>query len=66
MDRWTNVLPRYGGGHLGDPWDDAFFSWWSRQVVAIEDYPYARIDYCNDLEMPIPLGMAYGDIDIRF
>jgi hypothetical protein len=62
MDRWTEVLPRKGGGHLGDPWDDAFFAWWECQVVVIEDYPYAGIDYHNDPEMPIPPNSAYGDI----
>jgi hypothetical protein len=29
MERWIEVLLRQGGGKLGDPWDDAFFSWCS-------------------------------------
>ena len=36
--------------------------WWRRQIVAIEDYPYAGIDFRGDPNMPLPPGLAYGDI----
>jgi len=28
----------------------------------LEDYPYARIDFRGDPNMPLPLGSAYRDI----
>ena len=43
-----------------DPTD--FFPWWQRQIVSIDDYPYAGIDFCGDTDMPLPLGAAYGYI----
>jgi hypothetical protein len=32
----------------------------------IEDCPYARIDYHNNLEIPIPPGSANRDIGLNF
>ena len=51
-----------GGGRVAKPYLEDFFPWWQRQIVAIDDYHYARIDFRNDLDMPLPPGAAYGDI----
>jgi hypothetical protein len=34
-------------------------------VIAIDDHPYARIDYRGDPDMPLPPYSSYGDIDIK-
>ena len=60
--RWTNVMRRLGGGRVAKPYPIDFFPWWQRQIVAIDEYPYARIDFCRDLDMPLPPRGAYGDI----
>jgi hypothetical protein len=62
MSWWTDVMRRLGGGRVPTPYNDEFFFWWRRQVIAIDDYPYAGIDYRGDPDMPFPPGSAYGDI----
>ena len=55
-------MHRLGGGRVAKPYPIDFFPWWRRQIITIDDYPYARIDFCGDPDMPLPLGPAYGDI----
>jgi hypothetical protein len=47
---------------VSTPYNDDFFFWWQRQIISLEDYPYAVIDFRGDLDMPLPLGVAYGVI----
>ena len=51
-----------GGGRVANPNPTEFFPWWQRQIIAIEDYPYAGIDFLGAPDMPLPPGAAYGDI----
>jgi hypothetical protein len=44
------------------PYNNEFLFWWSQQVMALEDYPYAGIEFKGDLDMPLPPGSSYGDI----
>jgi hypothetical protein len=53
-------------GKVPTPYNDEFFFWWRRQVIAIDDYPYARINYRGDPNMPLPLDSTYGDIGMIF
>jgi hypothetical protein len=66
MSRWTKVMRRLGGGRVPTPYIDDFFFWWCRQVIAIDKYPYAEIDYRGDLYIPLPPDSTYGDIGIIF
>ena len=59
---WENVMRILGGGRVSNPYPADFFPWSQQQIVAIDDYPYARIDFRGDPDMPLPLGSAYGDI----
>ena len=59
---WADVMRRLGGGRVANPYLVDFFSWWQQQIVTIDDYPYARIDFRGDPDMPLPLGSTYGDI----
>jgi hypothetical protein len=45
-----------------EAFNDDFFSWLSRQILAIEDYPYAGIDFSRDLEIPVPPGEERGEM----
>jgi hypothetical protein len=60
--RWAVLLPRQGGGRTNESFDDDFFVWLSRQILVIEDYPYAGIDFLRDLEIPIPPGEKGGEM----
>ena len=51
-----------GGGRVSNPYPADFFPWWQRQIVAIDDYPYAGIDFRGDPDMPLPPRSAYDDI----
>ena len=59
---WVDAMRRLGGGRVSNPYPADFFLWWRRQIISIGDYPYARIDFRIDPEMPLPPGAAYGDI----
>ena len=59
---WANVMCRLGGGRVANPYPTKLFPWWRRQIVAIDDYPYVGIDFRGDPDIPLPLGVAYGDI----
>ena len=60
--RWADAMRRLGGGRVANPYPADLFPWWRRQIVAIDDYPYAGIDFRGDLDMPLPPGSAYGEI----
>jgi diadenosine tetraphosphatase ApaH/serine/threonine PP2A family protein phosphatase len=55
--RWEVLLLRQGGGRTIEAFDDKFFDWWSRNIPEIEDYPYARINFSRDPDMPVPPGV---------
>jgi hypothetical protein len=48
------------------PYNDDFFYWWQRQVIALDNYPYAGINFRGDPYMPLPPGTAYWDIGKKF
>jgi hypothetical protein len=62
MARWTEVMRRHGGGRVPTPYNEDFFYWLQRQVIALDDYPYAGIEFRGDPDMPLPPGAAYRDI----
>jgi hypothetical protein len=66
MVRWVEVMRQQGGGRVVTPYNDDFFFWWGRQIIAMDDYPYARIDSKGDLDMSLPLTVAYGAIGKQF
>ena len=55
-------MHRLGGGRVSNPYPADFFPWWQRQIISIDDYPYAGLDFWGDPNMPLPPGAAYGDI----
>ena len=62
QQRWENVMCRLGRGRVANPYPEDFFPWWWRQIFAIDDYPYAGIDFHGDLDMTLPPGAFYGNI----
>jgi hypothetical protein len=62
MAWWNEVMRRQGGGRVPTPYNNDFFYWWRQQVIALDEYPHARIEFRGELDMPLPLGTAYGDI----
>jgi hypothetical protein len=66
MAWWIKVMRRQGGGRVSTPYHDDFFLWWRRQVIALDDYPYAGINFRGDPDMLLPLGVTYSDIGNKF
>jgi hypothetical protein len=60
--RWAVLLPQQGGGRTVESFDDEFFSWMSRQIPAIEDYPYEGINFSRDPKIPVPPGEERGEM----
>ena len=44
---------------FGDP----FFRWLRDQILKVEDYVYAGMDFSRDPDLSLPLGGQWGDID---
>lgn len=36
-----------------------FFGWSRRQLIIIDDYPYARMDFCDDPKLEFLEGMKW-------
>jgi hypothetical protein len=55
MGRWADLMKRLGGGDVPrTAFDDDFFSWWDQQIIAIDDYPYAGLDFRGDPDLVLP------------
>jgi hypothetical protein len=66
MARWIEVMRRQRGGRVPTPYNNDFFFWWWWQVIALDDYPYAGIDFRGDPNMSLPPRTAYDDIGTPF
>ena len=53
-------MVREGGGLVGYFFTRDMLAQWSQLPVLIEDYLYADMDYRGDVDMPRPLGQAWG------
>ena len=53
-------MPRGGGGHSVS-WGLFFREWLECQVIFVEDWPYAGIDFRGDPDMPLPAGEQWDD-----
>jgi len=43
-----------------------FFGSLENQIIMIEDFPYIGMDYTSDLDMPLPIGIQWGDLGKNF
>jgi len=63
MGRWANLMKRLGGGDVPrNAFDDDFFIWWEQQIIAVDDYPYAGLDFRGDPDLVLPPNAAWGEI----
>ena len=55
--KWGEIFLRQGGdGSVQIVYDDDFYLWWERQRPALEQFPYAGMDFCGDLHLVLPPG----------
>jgi len=63
MARWADLMMGLGGGEVPiNTFDDEFFSWWEQEVIAVEDYPYASMDFRGDQDLVLPPEATWGAI----
>ena len=55
------MMKRLGGSEVPrTTWDDEFFQWWEEQVIAVEYYRNAGMEFCADLDLVLSPGAAWG------
>ena len=63
LSRWGDIFLRQGGGDsVHSVYDDDFYTWWERQLPALEQFPYARMDFRGDPDLVLPPGGAWGEL----
>ena len=55
MLKWSGLLVRLGGEHQPHFSKD-FFSWLDQEILVVDDYGYAGIDFRNDPDLVLPTG----------
>ena len=55
MLKWSSLLIRLGGGRRPHFSED-FFSCLDQDMLNVDDYGYAGIDFCNDLDLVLREG----------
>ena len=56
-------MKRLGGSEVPrTTWDDEFFLWWIEQIIAVDDYPYAGMDFRGDPVLVLPPDAAWGAV----
>ena len=54
MLRWVRIMAHTGAGRGKVKFRAPFFQWISDQILMIEDYAYAGIDFRGDPDLPVP------------
>jgi hypothetical protein len=47
-------------------YDNRFFDWLQGQVLMIEDYAYANLDFRSDPDLALPEDTQWGDIGKKY
>ena len=55
MTRWMDLFYRLGGPGAYI-YDEDFMGWWADQMIDINNYPYSRMDFRGDPNLPLPPG----------
>jgi hypothetical protein len=59
MERWTSLSPRLGNHPPTCRFTVDFFVWWRRQLVVIEDFPYAGVYFIGSTDLVLPKGIQW-------
>jgi hypothetical protein len=60
MERWTSLSPRLVSESEFRFTSD-FFAWLRRQVLWIEDFPYADVDFRRSMDLILPEGEDWDE-----
>ena len=60
---WGDIFLRKGGGGLVQSlYDDDFYFLWEQHFPALEQFPYAGMDFRGDPDLVLPPGGAWGEL----
>ena len=63
MSRWGDIFLHHGGGgSVQSVYDDDFYFWWEQQLPALEQFPYAGMDFHGDADLIFHLEGAWGEL----
>ena len=63
LNRWGEIfLCHRGGDIVQSVYDDDFYTWWEQQLPALEQFPYAGLDFRGDPDLILPPGAIWGDM----
>jgi len=60
MARWAALMPKGGWGQQM-AWRPEFFIWFRHQLIVVEDWPYAGIDFTGEPNLPLPEGEDWDE-----
>jgi hypothetical protein len=64
MERWMGLSPRLGT-NSEFKFMTNFFSWLRCQLIVIEDFPYAGVDFWGSLGLVLPDGIYWDVLGIK-
>ena len=47
-------------------YNDVFFDWLRTQMLMVDDYAYAGLEFQGDLDLVLPEGSQWGDIGKKY
>ena len=63
LSQWGDIFLRQGGGYIvHNVYDDDFYTWWERQLLALEQFPIAGMDFRGDPDLFLPPGGIWGEM----
>jgi hypothetical protein len=65
MLRWCNLMAQ----HIERPiikYNDSFFDWLRPQMLMIDDYTYANLDFQGDPNLVLPEDAQWGDLGEKY
>jgi hypothetical protein len=60
MKWWVDMIARHDHGPIIS-YDRKFFKWLKTQLIMIEDYAYAGVDFQEDPDLFLPEGYEWSD-----
>ena len=65
LNRWGEIFLLQGSsGSVQSVYDDDFYLWWGWQLPALEQFPYASLDFRGDTDLVLPPGGVWGMLGI--
>jgi hypothetical protein len=61
MLSWCRLMARHVAGPI-IKYDDTFFDWLQPQMLMVDDYAYAGLDFRGDMDLALPEDAQWGDL----